>query len=80
MGQRLCCGKSHKVLKGEVEMTIYGIIKCEYDYHAAEWYHNAEHIEVFRRKEDRDARVKFLDSQTSEFDRVIWSEFDVDLQ
>ena len=61
-------------------MTIYGIIKCEYDYHAAEWYHNAEHIEVFRREEDRDARVKFLDSQTSEFDRVSWSEFDVELQ
>lgn len=61
-------------------MTIYGIIKCEYDGHADEWYHDAESIEVFKLKEDRDVRLKFLDSQTSEFDRVIWSEFDVELQ
>lgn len=61
-------------------MTIYGLIKCEYDGHADEWYHNLEHIEIFKLKEDRDERVKFLESQKSEFDRVTWSEFDIELQ
>jgi hypothetical protein len=61
-------------------MTIYGIIKCEYDDHAAEWYHDAESIEMFKLKEDRDARIEFLKSQVSQFARVIWNGFDVELQ
>lgn len=61
-------------------MTIYGIIKCEYDGHADEWYHDAESIEMFKLKEDRDARIEFLKSQVSQFARVIWNEFDVELQ
>lgn len=61
-------------------MTIYGIIKCEYDGHASEWYHDAESIEMFKLKDDRDARIEFLKSQASKIYGITWTEFDVELQ
>lgn len=61
-------------------MTIYGIIRHDYDWCACEWYHNAEHIEVFQKKEDRDRRMALLNTEKAYIDRQTWDDFEVELQ
>lgn len=61
-------------------MTIYGIIRHDYDWYACEWYHNAEHIEVFQKKEDRDRRMALLNTEQAYIDRQTWDDFEVELQ
>ena len=61
-------------------MKIYGIIRYDYDWYACEWYYNAEHIEVFQKKEDRDRRMELLNTEQAYIDRQTWDDFEVELQ
>ena len=61
-------------------MTIYGIIRYDYDWYACEWYYNAEHIEVFQKKEDRDRRMALLNTEKAYIDRQTWDDFELEVQ
>lgn len=61
-------------------MKVYALIKQAYDDHACEWYDDVDTLQLFAGKEKRDNKMKELESQIGEYERVIYYDFEVELQ
>ena len=61
-------------------MKVYALIAHVYDGYACEWYDDIDTLQLFAEKEKRDNKMKELESQIGEYERVSYYDFEVELQ